>query len=302
MPVNQVQVDTKMLASLLNVLNTSFESFILAEMFFRNSSIKQALKKEIFKLLAECRMLIQNISFNSFTLALDLNATAENEHYRTIKNVAELKRELFELYCTTVFNPDLFDTDFIELLSHRYSAKERINIFKPIFDLSDQQEFTFYFGTEEKDVNQDWLGKHDLMLRSSLIPDVVKSSKEQVETYYQYIKTGEVNDLFGKRSKYEKVLIKENPKHDLYPYQVQKINVKGKKYTFSKQITALVSVKNSYYEINFPELLLSVTHENRSGAEKAFDMALAALILQLEKGQQQKNLNLIKLKGILNEE
>ncbi|RYE17704.1 MAG: hypothetical protein EOP42_31850 [Sphingobacteriaceae bacterium] len=165
----------------------------------------------------------------------------------------------------------------------------------------DQQTFRLNFGVTEKEVNNSWNWQDDVALRSNLVPEMVKSPTEKVETYYQYLKTGEENDLFGKRSKYEKVLIKENPKHDLYPYQLQKITVKGKKYTFGKQLSATVTVKDNFYEISLPELLLIVKHETRTGAEKAFDAALEALIIQLENKQADKNISLIKLKELLNE-
>lgn len=299
-PANQVQTDTKMLANLLNAVNFSFESFVQAELISRNSTIKPALKKENNLFVAECRLLVQNIQVNDFTIVLQINTSEENR-YKAIKNVPELKQELFDLFVNTVFSPDLFTADFIKILSERYSAKERISIFKTIIELVDQQSFHLSFGTAAATVNHDWPGKNDPVLRSSLIPEAIKSPKEQVETYYQYIKTGEENDLFGKRSRYEKVLIKENPKHDLYPYQLQKITVKGKKYTFNKQLSATVFVKNNFYEIGLPELLLNVKHETRSGAEKAFDAALATLIVQLEKEQAQKSPNVIKLKELLNE-
>ncbi|RYE29631.1 MAG: hypothetical protein EOP42_13935 [Sphingobacteriaceae bacterium] len=293
--------DTKVLAALLNALNPSFQSFIQAELYFRNSEIKSSLKKEINAFTAECSLLIRNFQsdVNKLTIAVDIDAL--NRQFRQLKNPAELKAELFDLYADTVFSTELFSPAFIQKLAARYNAKQRIEIFKPFTDLTEKQQFRLFSGREANTVNFCWKPTDDLSLMSSLIPEAVKLPKEPVETYYQYIKTGEENDLFGKRSKYEKVLIKENPKHDLYPYQLQKITVKGKKYTFGKQLSATVSVKNSFYEIGLPDLLLSVQHENRAGAEKAFDAALSVLITQLEKDQSPKNLNLVKLKGLLNE-
>lgn len=293
--------DTKVLAALLNALNPSFQSFILAELYFRNSNVKSSLKKEINIFTADCNLLIHDFQseFQSLTLAVGINAI--NGQYRFLKNPAELKEELFDLYVDTVFSTDLFSPAFVKKIAARYNAKQRIEIFKPFADLTEKQQMHLFFGREENTVNFCWKPADDLSLMSSLIPEAVKLPKEPVESYYQYIKTGEENDLFGKRSKYEKVLIKENTKHDLYPYQLQKITVKGKKYTFGKQLSATVSVKNNFYEISLPKLLLSVKHETRTGAEKAFDAALAALIVQLEKDQSPKNLNLVKLKSLLNE-
>lgn len=293
--------DTNVLAALLNALNQSFQSFIQAELYFRNSDVKASLKKEINAFAAGCSLPICYFKsdVNNLTLAVSINSL--NGQFRQLKNPAELKTELFDLYADTVFSTEIFSLPFIKKTAARYNAKQRIEIFKPFADLAEKQQLRLFFGKEANAVSFCWKPADDLSLMSSLIPEAVKLPKEPVETYYQYIKTGEENDLFGKRSKYEKVLIKENPKHDLYPYQLQKITVKGKKYTFGKQLSATVSVKNNFYEISLPELLLSVKHETRIGAEKAFDAALSVLIVQLEKDQSPKNLNLVKLKSLLNE-
>jgi len=140
-----------------------------------------------------------------------------------------------------------------------------------------------FFAVGKGSVFETWLPPNDEETRSSLIPEAVKKAGEQGETYYQYIKTGEVNDLFGKRPKYEKVLIKENAKHDVYPYHLQKIKVKGKTYRFSHTLAASVWVENGLYQIALPELQLSASHPDRAGAEKDFDTALARLIGLLEK-------------------
>ena len=118
---------------------------------------------------------------------------------------------------------------------------------------------------------------------SGLIPEAVKKKGEPGESYYQYLKTGQVNDLFGKRSRYEKVLIKDGLRHDVYPYQVKKISVKGKTYRFTHTLSAPVTVENGQYRIALPELQLSVSHSGRAEAEKEFDSALARLVSQLEK-------------------
>ena len=292
--------DTKVLAGVLSALNLSFHSFILAELYFRNSEVKASLKKEINVFAAECSLPIHDLKLCNQSLTLAVGINALNGQYRLLKNAALLKEELFTLFVDTVFSPEIFNPDVIRKLSARYNAKQRIEIFKPFADLTERLQLHLYFGKAASSLHLFWQWA-DLSLKSSLIPEAVKLPKEPVETYYQYIKTGEENDLFGKRPKYEKVLIKENPKHDLYPYQLQKAVAKGKKYTFNRQLSATVSVKNNFYEISLPELLLSVKHETRSGAEKAFDAALAALILQLEKTDRQpEKANLIKLKSILN--
>ncbi len=295
------EADTKAFAAILYALNQSFNSFILAELYFRNSEIKPSLKKEIKNFAAEFSLLICEIKLNEQNLTFSVKINALCGEFRLIKNAAELKNELFDLYTDTVFNTELFSLAFIKKISSRYNAKQRIEIFKPFIDVTDARQLHLYFGKTSNAVNFLWEIADDLSLVSSLIPEAVKLPKEPVETYYQYIKTGEENDLFGKRSKYEKVLIKENPKHDLYPYQLQNISSGRKKYVFTKQLSANVSVKNSFYEISLPELSLSVKHENRTGAEKAFDAALSALIVSLEKDQSSKNPVLVKLKTLLSE-
>ncbi|RYE36175.1 MAG: hypothetical protein EOP42_04290 [Sphingobacteriaceae bacterium] len=292
--------DTAVFANVLTALNLSFHSFIVAELHFRNSEVKSALKKEITTFAAAFKLSIYKVEITKQNLKFSVGINQLTGSYRLLKDAADLKTELFALYADTVFSTELFSPDFIKKLSARYNAKQRIDIFKPFADLTNQQQLLLYFGKAADAVNLLWQPTNDLSLISNLIPEAVKLPKTPVETYYQYIKTGEENDLFGKRSRYEKVLIKDNPKHDLYPYQLQKITVKGKKYTFSKQLAANVSVKNGLYEITFPDLLINVKHENRSGAEKAFDAAVAVMINQLEKEQSPKN-NLIKLKEILNE-
>ncbi|RYE25549.1 MAG: hypothetical protein EOP42_21350, partial [Sphingobacteriaceae bacterium] len=132
MPANQLYADTKMLAALLNAVNLSFESFIMAELTSRNSTIKPALKKEHNVFLGECRLILKDIDFKNLTICLKVNAAEENISYKNIKNVPELKQKLFGLFTDTVFNPDLFTADVVKFLSGRYSAKERINVFKPI--------------------------------------------------------------------------------------------------------------------------------------------------------------------------
>ncbi len=298
----QGTMDAHLLAKILNALNLAFENFIRAEMNLAYAELKSAPKKEIKRLCAETGMLITGINLKNATLNFEVNTTPEKTPYRILKNVVELKEKMFGLFIQTVFHPKLFDPAFVLQLTERYAAKERIGIFKPIFDNLSGQEFVLYFGSTEAKTDESWPANPDKEPMTLLIPEAVKQAKEKVETYYQYVRTGEINDLFGKRSKYEKVLIKENPKHDLYPYQLQKISLKDKTYQFRRQLTASVTVQNGLYQLQLPELLLSATGENRIGAEKAFDAALAALIRQLEKGQSnspKETAALAKLQSLL---
>ncbi|MGI4805662.1 MAG: hypothetical protein ACRYFL_12880 [Janthinobacterium lividum] len=297
-------MDTRVLAKIFNALNLAFENFIAAELNLVYAKIKPGLKKEIKRFGTETKMLLTGINVNSLTLSIQVDTEPEKMPYRSLKEVVELKEKMFGLFIQTVFRPNLFDPDFVLQLSGRYTAKERIGIFKPIFDNLIGQEFVVYFRNDEDKTDENWPENPDKEPISLLIPEAVKQDK-QVESYYQYVKTGEINDLFGKRSRYEKVLIKENPKHDLYPYQLQKISLKNKTYHFSRQLTASVTVKNGLYQLQLPELLLSATGENRIGAEKAFNDALAAQIRQLEKGQSnspKEKAALAKLQSLLLED
>ncbi len=281
----QGTMDARILAKILNALNLAFENFIRAEMNLAYAEIKSAPKKEIKRLCTETGMLITGINLQNATLSIRVDATPEQLPYRALKDVVELKEKMFSLFIQTMFNPQLFEPTFVLQLTDRYAAKDRIGMFKPIFDQLSGHGFVLYFGSNEGATDESWPVNPDKEAMSLLVPEAVRQAKEKVETYYQYVRTGEINDLFGKRSKYEKVLIKENPKHDLYPYQLQKISLKDKTYQFSRQLTASVTVKNGLYHLQLPELLLSATGESRIGAEKAFDAVLAALIRQLEKGQ-----------------
>lgn len=298
----QGTMDARILAKILNALNLAFENFIRAEMNLAYAEVKSSPKKEIKRLCTETGMLITGINLQNATLSIRVDATPEQQPYRALKDVVELKEKMFSLFIQTVFNPQLFEPTFVLQLTDRHAAKERIGIFKPIFDQLSGQEFVLYFGSNEGATDESWPVNPDKEAMSLLVPEAVRQAKEKVETYYQYVRTGEINDLFGKRSKYEKVLIKENPKHDLYPYQLQKISLKNKTYQFRRQLAASVTVKNGLYHLQLPELLLSATGESRIGAEKAFDAELAALIRQLEKGQSnspKEKAALAKLQSLL---
>lgn len=278
-------VDTGSLVKVLNVLNASFEGIILAELTNRYHDQAAVLKKEIKLLLPETKLLIADFEFSSFTLAIAVDLSPAKNKYRVLTHLPALKEELFGLFRDTVFTADLFSAEYVDSITQQYSPKQRIGIFKSIYDdLINQDDFVFYFGNNKQKVDQRWFKTDDQAILSSLIPEPVKTIKGEVETYYQYVKTGEENDLFGKRAKYKKVLMKENGQHDVYPYQLQKLRVNGKNVVFSRQLTATVSFKNELYQITLPELQISVQDERRENAEKAFDADLAALIIRFEKG------------------
>jgi hypothetical protein len=278
-------VDINSLSSILVALNTSFQSLLLAEMNNRYSRPTSAVKKEIKQLLQESRLLIAGFDFSNFAFKIVPDLSDSNFPYRNLNPLPELKSELFQVFKDAVFSTAIFTSDFVEKIAKKYNAKERIAIFTPIYGaIINQNNFTFYFGDKPTAINKNWLNTEDKVLLSKLLPELVKKTKEQVETYYQYVKTGEENDLFGKRSNYKRVLVKETLKHDLYPYQLQKLRVNQKNIVFSRQLSAEVSVKDGLYQISLPELQISEKNENRIDAEKAFDATLAALINRYEKG------------------
>jgi len=263
-------LNIKILSKILNALDTSFESFIQIEIAKRYLSPKPALKKEIKQLFSETILSITDFDFGRFTLAIAVDDVLENG-YRVLKNPSALKEELFALYQNTVFSTDLLNADYVKASIQKYSPKERIRIFQPVYDnLINQNDFNLYFGNSKTAVSQSWLKTDDKELVSSLLPEPVKKAKGELETYYQYVKTGEENDLFGKRSKYKKVLVKETAAPDLYPYQLQKIKVNGKEVSFTRQLTATVSINHNQYHISLPELQIKVQNESRADAEKAF--------------------------------
>lgn len=284
---SQELVDINSLAKVLTALNTSFQSLLQAEMNIRYSNPASGLKKELKQFILESKLLIADFNFSHFTLTIVPDLSASKFLYRKLNQLPELKLELFELFKNTVFSTQIFTSDFAEQMSKKYNAKERIAIFSPIYEvIINQNEFTFYFGNELLMINNRWFNTDDKALLSNLMPELVKKTKEQVETYYQYVKTGEESDLFGKRSKYKKVMVKEVLQHDLYPYQLRKLRVNRKNVLFSRQLSAEVTVKDGLYHISFPELQISEKNENRMEAEKAFDAALAALINRFEKGNR----------------
>lgn len=284
-PAEEREIALNSLIKVLNAVNTAFENFIYAEVFSRYSEQTAALKKELKQLLAESKLFITGFDFNSFTLIISVDSNPSKNKYRVLTNLPELKKELFHLFNNTVFTTDLFEPDYVEKLIKKYSSKARISIFKPVYnELINKQDFVIYFKNEQAEVDNQWQETDDKAILSRLIPEPVKKVKDEVESYYQLVKTGEESDLFGRRSKYKKVLITETLKHDLYPYQVQKLKVNGKEVIFSRQLTATVSVKNGLYQIAFPELKISVQNERRENAEKAFNADLAALINRFEKG------------------
>ncbi|RYY07778.1 MAG: hypothetical protein EOP43_02225 [Sphingobacteriaceae bacterium] len=303
---SQELVDINSLAKVLTALNASFQSLVQAEMNIRYSNPTSGLKKELKQLFSESRLLIADFDFNRFTLTIVPDLSVSKFAYRKLNQLPELKPELFELFSNTVFNTTVFTSAFAEQISKKYNAKERIAIFTPVYEaIINQNDFVFYFGNEPSLINNRWFNTDDKELLTNLIPEQIKKTKEQVETYYQYVKTGEESDLFGKRSKYKKVLIKEALQHDLYPYQLQKLRVNRKNVLFSKQLSAAVAVKDGLYQISFPELQISEKNENRIEAEKAFDAALAVLISRFEKGNwstDQKTQTLfLKLKELIAE-
>ncbi|MGI4022010.1 MAG: hypothetical protein ACRYFA_10925 [Janthinobacterium lividum] len=282
---NSGLIDINSLARVLAALNTSFESLLQAEMNNRYHNPTSGLKKELKQLILESKLLIADFNFSDFRITIIPDLAASNFLYRKLNHLTELKEELFQLFRNTVFSTTIFTSGFAEQMSKKYNAKERIAIFTPVYEaIINQNNFIFYFGNEPSSVNNRWFNTDDKALLTNLMPELVKKTKEQVETYYQYVKTGEESDLFGKRSKYKKVLIKEALQHDLYPYQLQKLRVNRKNIVFSKQLSAAVTVKDGLYHISFPELQISEQNENRIDAEKAFDAALAALINRFEKG------------------
>jgi hypothetical protein len=304
---SQKMIDINSLASVLSALNTSFQGLLQAEMNNRYSHPASTVKKEIKQLLLESKLLIADFDFDNFALKIVPDLSASNFPYRNLKPVLELKEALFQAFKNAVFSTTIFTSEFVEQISKKYNAKERIAIFTPIYEaIINQNNFVFYFGNEPTSVNKSWLNTDDQVLLSGLMPEMAKKTKEQVETYYQYVKTGEENDLFGKRSKYKKVLIKETLKHDLYPYQLQKLRVNKKNVLFSRQLSAEVTVKDGLYQISLPELQISEKNENRIDAEKAFDAALAALINRFEKGNwshtdQKAQTLFLKLKELIAE-
>ncbi len=298
-------LSTPVLARILTTLSSALESFLLAELMQRYSNPKPALKKEISRFASVTQLAITDVDLVHFVFTFEIARAGEEPAFRLLKSVSDLQQQLFALFLQTVFTAEIFNETHIEKLSKRYQAKERVRIFKPVYDhlINPVQGYQVFFAVKRSTAFKTWPLPEGREVWSGLIPEAGKKAAGQSETYYQYVKTGEINDLFGKRSKYEKVLIKESPQHDVYPYQLQKIRVKGKTYRFSNTLTASVKVENGLYRIALPELQLRASHLDRAGAEAEFDAALANLIGRLEKADGSMDAKtraaLLKLKELL---
>ncbi|WP_299289982.1 hypothetical protein [uncultured Mucilaginibacter sp.] len=306
-PAQEKVIGAGALAKILNALETSFVNLAEAEIQNRYSEQTSALKKETKLFLAATKLWMTDFDFARMTFALAPDLSPANYPFKTLTNFMALKEACFALFADTVFTDAFFSSDTVEKMAERYSAKQRINIFKPIYDeLINQENFTVYFGDSPTSTSKKWLKTDDQELLTKLMLEAVKKAKEAIETYYQLVKTGEENDLFGKRSTYKKVLVTETARQDVYPYQVKKVKVDQKVVFLSRQLSAEVRVKDGFYQISLPELQISVTEKQRADAEKAFDTSLAQLINQYNKGNwnssdQKSKTVLLKLKELLAE-
>ena len=307
-PVQEKMIGASSLAKILNALETSFANLAEAEIQNRYSGQTSALKKETKLFLVATKLWITDFDFPQLTFAIAPDLSPAGYPFKVLANFMALKEACFALFADTVFTDAFFDAGVVEKMAEKYSAKQRINIFKPIYDeLINQESFTVYFGDGPTSTFKKWFKTDGQALLTSLMPEAVKKAKEAVETYYQLVKTGEENDLFGKRSTYKKVLVTETARQDVYPYQVKKVKVDQKVVFLSRQLSAEVQVKDGFYQISLPELQINVTEKQRADAEKAFDAALAQLIIRYNKGNwnstdQKFKTVLSKLKELLSED
>ena len=306
-PAQEGMIGASTLAKVLNALNTSFVNLAEAEIQNRYSNPTSALKKETKLFLSATKLIITDFDFARLTFGLAPDLSPVNYPFKTLTNFIPLKEACFALFADTVFTTHFFSVGFVEKMAERYSPKQRVHIFKPVYDeLINQENFTVYFGDSITSTSEKWFKTDDQELLTKLMPEAVKKAKEAVETYFQLVKTGEENDLFGKRSTYKKVLVTETARQDVYPYQVKKVKVDKKVVFLSRQLSAEVLVKDGFYQISLPELQIKVTEKQRSDAEKAFDAALIQLIGQYNKGNwdisdQKSKTVLLKLKELLTE-
>ena len=307
-PAQEKMIGAGTLAKILDAVETSFASLAEAEIQNRYSNQTSALKKDTKLFLAATKLMVVDFDFARMTFALVPDLSPNNYPFKVLTNFMALKEACFALFADTVFTDAFFDANVVEKMAEKYSAKQRINIFKPVYDeLINQENFTIYFGDGVTSTSKKWLKTDDQALLTKLMPEVVKKAKEAVEAYYQLVKTGEEKDLFGKRSTYKKVLVTETARQDVYPYQVKKVKVDQQVVFLSRQLSAEVRVKDGFYQISLPELQISVTEKQRADAEKAFDAALAQLISRYNKGNwnstdQKSKTVLLKLKELLAED
>lgn len=303
----QEGIEASSLAKILNALNASFISLAEAEIQNQYSNQTSALKKETKLFLASTKLIITDFDFARLTFALAPDFSPANYPFKTLTNFMALKEACFALFKDAVFTTHFFSIGFVEKMAEKYNPKQRIGIFKPIYDeLINQEDFVVYFGDNLTSTLEKWFKTDDQALLTKLMPETVKKAKEAIETYYQLVKTGEENDLFGKRSTYKKMLITENARQDIYPYQVKKVKVDQKVIFLSRRLSAEVLVNDGLYQISLPELQINVTEKQRTDAEKAFDAALAQLIDRYNKGNwnstdQKSRTVFVKLKELLTE-
>jgi hypothetical protein len=289
-PAQEAMIGAESLAKILLAIHTSFLNFVDAEIYNSYSKPTPALKKETKLFLAATKLCVADADFTKLTFALVPDLSTANYTFKVLTNFAALKEAYFKLFVDTVFTDTIFNAAIVKKITEKYSAKQRISIFKPVCDeLINQDEFVIYFGKGKSSHDKTWIKTEDQAVLTSLVPEAVKQSKEAVETYYQLVKTGEENDLFGKRSTYKKVLVKETVGHDIYPYQIKKVKVGHNTIFLNRQLSAEVMVKAGLYQISFAELHIVVKEQQRADAEKAFDIALARLIDQFTKGNLNGN-------------
>ena len=136
----------------LKSLVESYQSFIDIEYEKINVQVDKTKIKNIKSgLTEENNLIVVDLKFESYGMAVSPNTVTYNHTIPNIKNPLKWKSAAFETYKDFVLDADFNNDKYLQQVKNKYSAEERQRIYKPLIDgiANNERAITkFGFGTE----------------------------------------------------------------------------------------------------------------------------------------------------------
>lgn len=270
-------IDIESLITALKSLSQSYKSFVEIELGHK-ADIKsgtKAFQTEKSQFIAESELLIVDLDFASFGAAIAPN-TATSSDYIVIKDSLRFKNKAFLDYRHNVLELNYSDKMALNRIAEKYSAEERREIYKPIFDnLINSRKYKFYYGNNKNSLKP-LVSNLSLKDIEKFVPKKVAAVtvKKDEEMFVMYFTTSDQVDLFGKTPKISRVLATTKMEQPIYPFQIQRLDLGTEHILFRDTLSAEVRFEDDVFYINHPALNILVWGESRQEAESAFMFAL----------------------------
>lgn len=277
------------ITTVLSKIEHTYQKFIEIELL-KNSAFSRVFKSNpmlIQLFIKDLELLAVDVNFRGFELALAPNILQKNQLIFSDTSM-ELKQTVFDNF-KRLITGDFRSTTYIQWIESRYTAPERLRIYRPLFNALSTDYKLNILDKNQKAIRTIVKPEHKQLL-DFYLPTPPKATTPSIhKTVLAYVDLNQTGDeiRFSSRN-INKIYHIEELQYDTYPYTPTQIEVEDFIIEFHEKLVCEVAYQKDKYLINNDLLQINVMGKTRAVAIQNFDRTVVELYQKVQVTPEEK--------------